>query len=245
MEIFGDRSNPGYSSAYQARREVTLNLISQYFAPGASILDVAAAQGNFSLAAAEAGYSVTWNDLRSDLEGYVRLKDSTGCLTYLPGNVLDLGLQEEFDGIILTEIIEHVAHPDDFLLQISKLLKPGGKIVMTTPNGGYVRNDLPKFSDCADPSVYEASQFKPNSDGHIFLLHPDELISLAQKAGLEVKAMTFFCNPLTAGHMQLWRLLKILPPALVKLVEHGTAKLPSTLLQQIHCHAACVYQKAG
>ena len=38
------------------------------------MLDLAAGQGNFSLALAERGYRVTWNDLRGDLEGYVRLK---------------------------------------------------------------------------------------------------------------------------------------------------------------------------
>ena len=31
------------------------------------------------------------------------------------------------------------------------------------------------LSDCVDPSVYESGQFKPDSDGQIFLLHPDEV----------------------------------------------------------------------
>ena len=41
-------------------------LIEKYLVPGSRIIDIAAAQGNFSLHLAEAGYRVTWNDLRDD-----------------------------------------------------------------------------------------------------------------------------------------------------------------------------------
>ncbi len=73
--------------------------------------------------------------------------------------------------ILIAEVIEHVAHPDGFLRNIAQMLKPGGHIVLSTPNSEYFKNDLPRFSDCADPSQYEAIQLKPNSNGHVFLLH--------------------------------------------------------------------------
>src|ERR1043166_1848550 len=46
---------------------------------------------------------------------------------------------------LITEIIEYVAHPDEFLRKAASLAKPGGYIVMTTPNGGDFLNRLPKF----------------------------------------------------------------------------------------------------
>lgn len=42
--------------------------------------------------------------------------------------------------VLMTEIIEHVAHPDEFLTRIASLVRPGGWVIITTPNGGYWRN---------------------------------------------------------------------------------------------------------
>jgi 2-polyprenyl-3-methyl-5-hydroxy-6-metoxy-1,4-benzoquinol methylase len=168
QEIYGEIRNPGYVYAYQNRRDVTFRLIEEVLPKGSTILDVAAAQGNFTLSLAERGYRVTWNDLRHELEGYVRLKHEHGEVTFAPGNVFELGLGPEFDCVLITEIIEHVAHPDEFLRSVSSMVKPGGYIVMTTPNGAYFRNKLARFSECADPSIYEAVQFKPDSDAIYF-----------------------------------------------------------------------------
>jgi len=120
---------------------------------GGRLLDVGAAQGNFTIVAAELGYAVAWNDLRTDLSGYVRLKTARTDIEFLPGNLFDLpeNLNGTFDAVLATEIIEHVAHPDAFLRRLSDLLAPRGVIVLTTPNGEYFRNTLPRFSACDDP----------------------------------------------------------------------------------------------
>jgi 2-polyprenyl-6-hydroxyphenyl methylase/3-demethylubiquinone-9 3-methyltransferase len=131
-----------------------------------------------------------------------------------------------FDAVLITEIIEHVAHPDDFLAKAAALVRPGGYIVMTTPNGGYFRNPLPKFSECADPAVFESVQFKPNADGHIFLLHLDEIEPLARRAGLKVEKIALFTNPLTAGHVKTEPLLKVLPRRIVEIAESTSRRLP-------------------
>src|SRR5205085_11297586 len=88
-EIYGEISNYGYAYAYQNRRRRTLRLLTEVLAPGARILDIAAAQGNFSLALAELGFDVTWNDLRADLADYLRLKYESGQLQFAPSNAFD------------------------------------------------------------------------------------------------------------------------------------------------------------
>ena len=226
-EVYGEFANRGYAYAYDNRRARTIRLLQEVLAPGASILDIAAAQGNFSIALAEMGYDVTWNDLRADLADYVRLKYERGNLHFAPGNAFELTFATPFDAVLITEIIEHVAHPDEFLLKTAQLIKPGGYIVMSTPNGAYFQNTLPRFEDCPDPSIYEAVQFKPNSDGHIFLLHPDEILSLASRAGLQVEDLALFNNPLTHGYLKMELLLAILPHRLVKSIEAATQHLPA------------------
>jgi 2-polyprenyl-3-methyl-5-hydroxy-6-metoxy-1,4-benzoquinol methylase len=114
-EVFGVPTNWGYALAYRNRRQATLNLITETLRPGASILDLAAAQRNFTLHLAEQGYRVTWNDLRAELVGYVRKKKyEYGNVAYVTGNIFDLDFREGFDCVLLCEVIEHVAHPDKF-----------------------------------------------------------------------------------------------------------------------------------
>lgn len=234
IEIYGQSSQLGHSYAYNNRRQHTLELVKQVANPGAKILDVAAAQGNFSIWLAEMGYEVTWNDLRADLIDYVQMKQELGAIHFAPGNVFTLGFENEFDVVLVTEIIEHVAHPDQFLSKIATLTKPGGYIIVTTPNGEYFRNKLPKFSDCPDPGMFEAMQFKPDADGHIFLLHLDEIYELAQKTGLIVEDIRIFTNPLTIGYLKLNTLLEYLPPSWVKHLENFTSSLPLPISRKIN-----------
>lgn len=215
VEFWGSRANLGYTLAYQERFRATLEMVRRVVPGGGTILDIGAAQGNFSLALAEAGYCVTWNDFRADLIDYVKLKYERGTLDFVPGNIFELDFPECFDCVLLTEVIEHVAHPDLLLQRVASLVKPGGYIVLSTPNGGYFRNQLPKFSTFANPAIYESVQFQPDADGHIFLLHPDELVSLSKTANLAVEQLIFLANPLISGHLKLGHLLPYLPQKIV------------------------------
>ena len=244
-EIYGEISHHGYAYAYENRRRETLGLLTELLSPGARILDIAAAQGNFSLALAELGFDVTWNDLRAELADYVRLKYEHGKIEYAPGNAFELNFPALFDAVLITEIIEHVAHPDDFLAKAAALVRPGGYIVMTTPNGGYFKNRLPKFSECADPTVFEAMQFKPNSDGHIFLLHIDEIEPLARRAGLTVEKIVLFTNALTAGYMKTESLLEILPRGIVRAAENVSQLLPNALKKKTLVQMGVRFRKSA
>jgi 2-polyprenyl-6-hydroxyphenyl methylase/3-demethylubiquinone-9 3-methyltransferase len=244
LEIYGDiRSNIGYAYAYENRRNETLSLINSIANQGDSILDVAAAQGNFSLTLAELGYKVTWNDLRTELADYVKLKYERGDIEFKSGNVFDINFDHLFDIVLATEIIEHCAHPDDFLLRLSKLVKPHGYIVISTPLGSYFRNRLPKFTECEDTSQFEKIQFKPNSDGHIFLFHLDEILLLADKANLEIVKMKYFTNPLTHGHVKLNKVLRFLPKKMVFTFENLTQKMPKCIGKRICSEIVVLLQK--
>ncbi len=244
LEIYGEtKANTGYAYAYEQRKNQTFALVKMVAKEGDKILDVAAAQGNFSLQLAEMGYDVTWNDIRSDLAEYAEMKREKGKITYKPGNVFEVEFDSLFDVVLATEIIEHVAHPDEFLYKLSKLIKPEGSIIITTPLGSYFKNKLPKFSEFANPEIFEAKQFMPNSDGHIFLLYLDEMYQIAKKAGLQVKSLHYYTNPLTNGHIGLNRFLSLLPKKLVLFIERLTQKLPAFLGKKIHNGVAVLLKK--
>ncbi|MEO6872612.1 MAG: methyltransferase domain-containing protein [Chthoniobacterales bacterium] len=242
-EIYGPFTHLGYAYAYEKRRRETIGLLTEVLAPGAHVLDIAAAQGNFSLTLAEMGYEVTWNDRRAELADYVRLKYERGAISYSPGDAFEIDLPRLFDAVFITEIIEHTAHPDQFLTRIATLVRPGGYIIMTTPNGAYFRNHLPKFSECSDPTVYEAQQFQPDSDGHIFLLHPEEIEPLGKSAGLELERFALMTNPLTSGHMKTKALLWATPKSLVGQIENLTARLPEEWTRRIFTQIVARFRK--
>lgn len=246
LEVFGQgRRAPGYANAYALRRARTLELIRRVAGPGARVLDVAAAQGNFSITLAEQGYAVTWNDLREELAGYVRLKHERGELSFLPGELFELPAPERpFDVVLATEVIEHVAHPDRFLARLATFVRPGGHLVMTTPNGRYLRNRLPRLSEVADPSAFEERQFQPDADGHLFLLHPDEVAPLAARAGLVVEHLSLFTSFLSAGWLGTGPLTRRLPGRWLAAGEQLAAHLPSVLRERVTISMAFVLRRA-
>lgn len=245
MELGGRAPRSGYAYAYKTRLRHTLDLLQRAAPVPGKVLDIGAGQGNFSLTFAEMGYDVTWNDLRSDLVDYVRLKWERGRVQYRPGNILDLEPWAGFDVVVLAEAIEHVAHPDLLLTHAARFARPGGAVILTTPNGGYFLNRLPRFSECLDPSRFEEGQFRPDSDGHIFLLHVDELEMLAHPAALSIKELRLFANPLTSGHVKLGALLRILPSFIVGAVEGASAALPRALRRRLHAGMAVWFEKTG
>ncbi len=244
-EVYGQIQNRGYAYAYDQRRRATFRLVTEVLPPGERILDIAAAQGNFSIALAERGYEVTWNDMRAELADYVRLKQEAGTIHFAPGNAFKVELPNEFDGVLITEVIEHTAHPDQLLARAAQLVRPGGYVIMTTPNGAYFRNKLPKFTESSDPAAYESMQFKPDTDGHIFLLHPDELAPLAARAGLELEKVSLSTNPLTNGHMKTEFLLRLLPRPVVEGLENLSRRLPASLTNRLLTQLAVRFRRPG
>src|SRR2546427_174900 len=104
-EVFGTPTDWGYALAYRNRRKKALELVTDALAPGCSILDLAAAQGNFTLGLAERGYRVTWNDLRADLIGYVQKKYEYGDVAFAAGNAFELEFAQPFDAVLMCEVI--------------------------------------------------------------------------------------------------------------------------------------------
>lgn len=105
-------------------------LATEYFQPGVTILDLAAGTGAMSLRMQDLGFKVMATDYVPEnfkLEG-------------IPFTKLDLNegfssaFIELFEGIIASEIIEHLENPRHFARECFKLLKPGGRIVLSTPN---------------------------------------------------------------------------------------------------------------
>jgi 2-polyprenyl-3-methyl-5-hydroxy-6-metoxy-1,4-benzoquinol methylase len=167
------------------------------------VLEVAAGDGSLSACLAAHGISVAANDLRADiLKSAIANFENGESIAVLPGNLFDLdpNATGRFDLVIATEVVEHVAHTDDFLRHLTRFLTPNGRILLTTPNGSYFRNSLPTHSMIDDFDVLESEQFKPDADGHLFLITPDELTAIAHNAGLRPLDIDLLAIPFITGH---------------------------------------------
>jgi len=51
---------------------------------------------------------------------------------FYDGNTFPFG-NSEFDSVVCNQVLEHVFNPDDFLSEINRVLKPGGKLLLTVP----------------------------------------------------------------------------------------------------------------
>lgn len=55
------------------------------------------------------------------------------------GDIADVGLADKsFDGIVCTEVLEHVVDPEHVLRNIQRLVKPSGRVVITFPNDNLI-----------------------------------------------------------------------------------------------------------
>lgn len=195
--------SPGtdYSRMYSSRLEAVLRKVRETLA-GGRVLDLGCAQGNFGLLLAECGYDVVAVDLRKAFLEYARLKHERGAFTAVAasGDALPFP-EDEFDLVLWGEVIEHVAFPEQFLSEISRVLRAGGHLLLTTPNGSRLHTGLPTFANVADRKALAARQFQPDADGHLFLFSRDELQGLLAFNGFLVVNHAFSSSPWLTGRL--------------------------------------------
>jgi SAM-dependent methyltransferase len=105
-------------------------LAAKHLRPG-TLLDLAAGSGAMSLRMQDLGFQVTATDYVPE---NFRLH---GSVPFTHGDLnepFSKGYGEPFGNIIASEIIEHLENPRHFARECHRLLIPGGRMILTTPN---------------------------------------------------------------------------------------------------------------
>jgi 2-polyprenyl-3-methyl-5-hydroxy-6-metoxy-1,4-benzoquinol methylase len=87
---------------------------------------------------------------------------------------------ETFDVIALWDVIEHFTHPDEIIGLCHGLLRPGGALVMRTPDGRALAATLQPARAAYRHLVYPA-----NTPEHVFHFTPQDLIAIAERSGFK------------------------------------------------------------
>jgi SAM-dependent methyltransferase len=136
------------------------------------ILDVGCGPGKFLVKLRAKGLEVWGQELNRSLRP---LHERLGLNVYY-GPLRELGLPEDsFDTIILSQVLEHLPEPTAEMSEIRLLLRPGGTVLIYSPNGnGYLRTLFGRF------------WHGWHIPFHFHLMTPHTMPRLAAAVGLEV-----------------------------------------------------------
>jgi len=137
------------------------------------LLDVGAGSGEFLKNMQELGWDVSGID--PDPYAAAVAQNAYG-ISILPQTLDNTSLPDEsFDVITLDHVIEHLPDPHESLLKINRLLKPGGLIVVMTPN-----------LDSLGHRRYKKSWLHLDPPRHLYLFQRDSLQKLIKSAEFNI-----------------------------------------------------------
>ncbi len=104
-----------------------------------SVIDLGGGLGYISKTCAENGYDTTHVDSAESLLSFAKnfIDETIGIskVKFLKADLEELKLEDEtFDVAFCGEVLEHINDVEKFLKMIHKILKSGGRLVLTTPN---------------------------------------------------------------------------------------------------------------
>jgi 2-polyprenyl-3-methyl-5-hydroxy-6-metoxy-1,4-benzoquinol methylase len=154
------------------------------------LLEVGCGAGNLLLQATVRGSYPVALDLSMQALGFVRSRLMEACkgpdaprgyaCIQSIGELLPLP-ENSFDGIILSEVIEHLEAPQVSIREATRVLRPGGRLLVTTPN---YRSFWPIMEWAVDRMNMAP---KMAGEQHISKFHPALLRSLLKSCGLNIE----------------------------------------------------------
>lgn len=139
------------------------------------------------------------------------------------GDIYNLPYQdEEFDKIILSEVLEHLPDDVNALQEVKRVLKLGGILLITVPNYNYpfLWDPINKSLEALFQTHIKNGFWAGIWNMHARLYTVDEIIHIVEEVGLEmvsVQALTHYCIPF--NHLLLNGMKRLL----------NTGVLPKTL----------------
>lgn len=190
---FGNEYNKDFSyfDFHASRFDYLFSLGEKYFTPGAKSLDIGSLFGYVCLGYQLIGYKSYGIDLKKYVDQFVTRFNSWGIIN----KVCDLEHElipfsdNEFDFIMASEVLEHFRfHPSIFFKEVSRVLKPGGHLIITTPNLIRLNNVLKLI---AGRSINWDITDEYWDGAHAREFTASEIILLANKSGLALEKIEY------------------------------------------------------
>jgi SAM-dependent methyltransferase len=139
--IVPDETEPGIVALHLKRYEFALP-----YCRGARVLDAGCGVGYGTAHLAQVAERVVGVDVSDDAVAYAHAHYAGPNVEFLVADVLELPFADDsFDVVCSFEIVEHVANAERFVAELARVLRPGGRLVLSTPRADdpTVRPDNP------------------------------------------------------------------------------------------------------
>jgi SAM-dependent methyltransferase len=166
--------------------------------PGARLLDVGCGAGGFMHRARAAGFTVSGLDFNKDRVAALRERGFEVAAGALPDFARGAAAAS-FDAITMFELIEHLDDPAAWLDAAKSLLKPGGLLIVGTPNRERT------FDPFQGPGFEEID----NPPHHLTRWNAAALTRLLEKCGFAVSACRDLAYPLPLAQLLLRNALSL------------------------------------
>jgi 2-polyprenyl-3-methyl-5-hydroxy-6-metoxy-1,4-benzoquinol methylase len=139
------------------------------------LLEVGSGYGFFIEMAAQAG----WNSVGVEISSYAcKVAESRGCKVY-NCDLKDVPFTTaSFDVIVMWDVIEHFTNPAAIAQNCLHLLRPGGALILKTPDA---RALYPSFGPIH--TLYRNFVYPANAAEHVFHFTPEHLSTMIKKIG--------------------------------------------------------------
>jgi SAM-dependent methyltransferase len=164
--------------------------LERHFAGPGRLLDVGCATGQFLSHMREAGWEVTGVEFSPHAAAFARQQYGLDVRT---GTLENVVLPEaSIDVVTMWDVLEHVPDPKGTLKEIARILRPGGLLVVSTPN----------------PTSLEARLFGPHWIGwerprHLHIFPPNLLRHYVDDAGFTTESLESFSGRLSVTLVSL------------------------------------------
>lgn len=151
---------------------------------GVRVLDVGAGTGWLAGMLSRRGFTVSALDLGHDnlLRASHRAREHGNAVRFVQGDIYRLPFPaHSFDAVAACEILEHLERPGDAIREVARVLRPGGRFVLSTP-----------FRERIETTLCIHCNHKTPVNAHLHSFDGRVLDGLLAEAGLTTERVVIF-----------------------------------------------------